>query len=72
MIHPDMTQTKLYRNADFTAAEDLQASLLPEDVAEAVRTVLAARDGMVIPESSRCAHNCTVFQKNDECFCEAK
>lgn len=50
VIHPDMTQTKLYRNADFTAAEDLQASLLPEDVAEAVRTVLAARDGMVIPE----------------------
>lgn len=49
MIHPDMTRTKLYRNADFTAAEDLQASLLPEDVAEAVRTVLAARDGMVIP-----------------------
>ena len=37
VIHPDMTQTKLYRNADFTAAEDLQASLLPEDVAEAVR-----------------------------------
>lgn len=29
VIHPDMTQTKLYRNADFTAAEDLQASLLP-------------------------------------------
>ena len=51
VIHPDMTQTKLYRNADFTAAEDLQASLLPEDVAEAVRTVLAARDGMVIPLS---------------------
>lgn len=54
VIHPDMTQTKLYRNADFTAAEDLQASLLPEDVAEAVRTVLAARDGMVIPELMVC------------------
>ena len=53
VIHPDMTQTKLYRNADFTAAEDLQASLLPEDVAEAVRTVLAARDGMVIPQLHR-------------------
>lgn len=54
VIHPDMTRTKLYRNADFTAAEDLQASLLPEDVAEAVRTVLAARDGMVIPELTVC------------------
>lgn len=54
VIHPDMTQTKLYRNADFTAAEDLQASLLPEDVAEAVRTVLAARDGMVISELTVC------------------
>lgn len=50
VIHPDMTQTNLYRNADFTAAEDLQASLCPEDVAEAVHFVLTARDGMVIPE----------------------
>ena len=50
VIHPDMTQTNLYRNADFTAAEDLQASLCPEDVAGAVRSVLTARDGMVIPE----------------------
>lgn len=49
-IHPDMTKTNLYRNADFTAAEDLQASLRPKDVAEAVRSVLTARDGMVIPE----------------------
>lgn len=71
MIHPDMTQTKLYRNADFTAAEDLQASLLPEDVAEAVRTVLAARDGMVIPELTVCPQLHRI-SKNDECFCEAK
>ena len=27
---------------------------MPEDVAEAVRTVLAARDGMVIPELTVC------------------
>lgn len=50
VIHPDMTQTNLYRNADFTAAEDLQASLHPKDVAEAVRFVLTVRNGMVIPE----------------------
>lgn len=53
-IHPDMTQTNLYRNADFTAADDMQASLRPEDVAQAVRSVLTARDGIVLRELTIC------------------
>lgn len=72
VIHPDMTQTKLYRNADFTAAEDLQASLLPEDVAEAVRTVLAGQRWYGNTGLTVCPQLHQVFQKKDECFCEAK
>lgn len=49
-IHPDMTQSDFYRNADFTASEDLQASLVPEDVADVVETILSQRDGLVIRE----------------------
>lgn len=35
-LHPDMTDTGLYRNADFTADPDYGCSLRPEDVADAV------------------------------------
>ena len=35
-LHPDMTDTGLYRNADFTADTDYGCSLRPEDVADAV------------------------------------
>lgn len=47
-IHPDMTQSDFYRNADFNASEDLYASLVPEDVALAVETILNQREGLVI------------------------
>lgn len=47
-IKPDMTQTNLYRNANFKADEDLSASLLPEDVADAISYLLDLRDGMLI------------------------
>lgn len=35
-IEPDMTETDLYRNADFTTGEEETSRLLPEDVADAV------------------------------------
>ena len=35
-LHPDMTDTGLYRNADFTADPDYGCSLRPEDVADAI------------------------------------
>ena len=47
-IHPDMTQSDFYRNADFNASEDLHASLVPEDVASVVETIINQRDGLVI------------------------
>lgn len=47
-IRPDMTQTNLYRHADFEAAEEEEASLTPEDVADAVQFALSARDGSVV------------------------
>ena len=43
-----MTQSGFYRNADFNASEDLHASLVPEDVASVVKTIINQRDGLVI------------------------
>ena len=49
-IKPDMTQTNLYRNANFCAEDDLQAALVPEDVANAVEWILTNRHGLVVNE----------------------
>lgn len=49
-ILPDMTDTDLYRNADFTADPTAGASLLSEDVAGSVVYIIEERDGVVIPE----------------------
>jgi short-subunit dehydrogenase len=49
-ISPDMTQTNLYRNADFKEGEELESYLLPEEVACAVEYVLTQRDGLVISD----------------------
>lgn len=47
---PDMTDTKLYRHADFQADPALEAHLEPEDVAEALVYALTTREGSCIPE----------------------
>ena len=39
-ICPDMTDTNLYRNADFTADEDPWCHLEPQDIADAVKAAL--------------------------------
>lgn len=49
-IHPDMTQTNLYRDADFGCAKEAGSFLEPSEVAEAVRYVLDQRDGLVVPD----------------------
>ena len=49
-ILPDMTDTKLYRNADFTVGEEIESRLVPEDVASAIRFALTAHPGMVVTE----------------------
>jgi short-subunit dehydrogenase len=49
-IHPDMTQSNFYRNADFQEGEKEEAYLLPKDVAQAVDMILSQRGGVVISE----------------------
>lgn len=49
-ILPDMTDTKLYRHADFTADPAMDAHLEAEDVADAVEYVLTTRAGTCVPE----------------------
>lgn len=49
-ILPDMTDTNLYRNADFEASKEANARLVPEDIADAVRYILSADPHMVITE----------------------
>lgn len=49
-ILPDMTDTQLYRHADFEADPAMDAHLEPADVADAVEYALTAREGTCVPE----------------------
>lgn len=49
-IHPDMTQTNLYRNADFKEGDTPDTYLLPEEIADAAIAALSARDGLVLTD----------------------
>ena len=49
-ILPDMTESHLYRNADFTVGENVESYLLPSDVASAVEMMLRQREGVVLEE----------------------
>ncbi len=49
-IHPDLTDTDLYRNADFRPAESPDCVLTPEEVSDAVLWAVNARDGMVVSD----------------------
>lgn len=49
-ICPDMTDTGLYRNADFTVGEEAESYLLPKEVAEAVAFVLRQREGAAVTD----------------------
>lgn len=49
-ISPDMTQTNLYRNADFREGDDAASYLLPDDVADAVEWILAQRDSVIVTD----------------------
>lgn len=50
VLAPDMTQTDLYRNASFCAANDADASLTPEEVADYALFALTAREGLNLTE----------------------
>ena len=47
-IHPDLTDTTLYRNADFTPKNDPQYCLFPEEIADCILPALSTRSGMVV------------------------
>ena len=49
-ISPDMTQTNLYRNANFREGDEPESYLLPEDVAGAVEWILRQREGVIVRE----------------------
>lgn len=47
-ICPDMTESNLYRNADFDVDNDIEAKLLPSDVADSIESILAMREGTCV------------------------
>ena len=49
-IQPDMTNTNLYRHADFTCGEETETHLEPKEVAETVAFILTRRERMVITD----------------------
>lgn len=49
-IIPDMTDTNLYRNADFECDTSDGCSLYSKDIADAVKLVLEQREGLVMNE----------------------
>ena len=50
-VCPDLTRgTKLYRNADFAPSEEDGCYLLPEDIAECVKSVINMREGAAVTE----------------------
>lgn len=49
-IHPDMTESNFYRNADFAACDEDDMRLLPEEIAECVTDVLNMREGAVVTD----------------------
>jgi len=50
VLAPDMTKTDLYRNASFHAAEEADAALTPEEVADYALFALTAREGLNLTE----------------------
>lgn len=62
-VHPDLTDTALYRNADFRPADDPECVLTASEVARAVMLAVSARDGLTVtditlrPQKNRIVRN---------------
>lgn len=49
-IHPDMTKTNFYRNANFKEGDIPESHITAKEVASAVKNVVTQREGMVITD----------------------
>ncbi len=49
-IHPDMTKSNFYRNANFKEGDIPESYLKTEEIANAIEMVLSQREGMVITD----------------------
>lgn len=49
-IHPDMTKSDFYRNANFKEGDTPESYITPEEVASTVEMILSQREGMVITD----------------------
>lgn len=49
-IHPDLTATNFYRNANFTTSDQEEAYISPNEVADCIKFILSARAGITITD----------------------
>jgi len=64
VLHPDMTETDLYRNADFETSDEEGCYLTPEDIKEAVRFCLDRRPGSLVTKMSISPSKNRIKRKN--------
>ncbi len=65
-IHPDLTETNLYRNADFTVSGEAVSCLFAREVAEAVLCCIEAREGLVVTDITVRPSINKIVKKNPE------
>ncbi len=63
-IHPDLTETNLYRNADFTVSGEPDETLFAEDIAEFVKLSLNARNGLCVTDVTLRPQKNRIVKKN--------
>ncbi|MPQ43084.1 SDR family NAD(P)-dependent oxidoreductase [Clostridium tarantellae] len=49
-IHPDMTKSNFYRNADFIEGENIDSYIMPHEVAKSIEMIITQREGIVITD----------------------
>ena len=63
-VEPDLTDTELYRNADFKTSDVFDERLLASDVAECVKQVINMRDGVVVTDITLRPQKNKIVRKN--------
>lgn len=49
-IHPDITKSNFYRNADFKEGDTLDSYINPKEIANIIEIILKQRDGIIISD----------------------